>query len=162
MVKEIVINAQSNMISLALLEDKNLVEIHRDTLRQSFAVGNIYIGRVKKILPGLNAAFVDIGHSKEAFIHYHDLGLQFLTFNGYVQHILSDRKREPKITRMPDLPKDGAIQDYIKQGDFIMVQITKEPINTKGRDSPAKSASPDATWSSSPSATKSPSRRKSA
>lgn len=132
MTKEIIISAQSDQISLALLEDTNLVELHRDTLEHSFAVGNIYMGRVKKILPGLNAAFIDIGHSKEAFIHYHDLGLQFLTFNGYIQQILSDRKREPKIKRMPDLPKDGAIQDILKQGDFIMVQITKEPINTKG------------------------------
>lgn len=130
--KEIVINAQSDLISLALLEDSNLVELHRDTLQHSFAVGNIYIGRVKKILPGLNAAFIDIGHSKEAFIHYHDLGLQFLTFNAFIQQILADRKREPKLKRMPDLPKDGSIQDYLKQGDFIMVQITKEPINTKG------------------------------
>ena len=132
MVKEIVINAQSNQISLALLEDSNLVELHRDTLQHSFAVGNIYMGRVKKILPGLNAAFIDIGHSKEAFIHYHDLGIQFLTFNGYVQQMLSDKKHEPRVKRLPDLPKEGAIQDYIKQGDFIMVQITKEPINTKG------------------------------
>lgn len=126
------ISAQSDQVSLALLEDGGLAEVHRDTLQHSFAVGNIYVGRVKKIMPGLNAAFVDIGHSKEAFIHYHDLGLQFLTFNGYIQQILSDRRREPKVKRMPDLPKDGAIQDYIKQGDFIMVQITKEPINTKG------------------------------
>lgn len=130
--KEIVINAQSDQIALALVEDNNLVELHRDTLQHSFVVGNIYLGRVKKILPGLNAAFVDIGHSKEAFIHYNDLGLQFLTFNAYVQQILGDRKHEPKMKRMSDLPKDGAIQDYLKQGDFIMVQITKEPINTKG------------------------------
>lgn len=132
MTKELVISAQTDQISLALLEDRNLVELHRDTLQHSFSVGNIYLGRVKKILPGLNAAFIDIGHSKEAFIHYHDLGVQFLTLNNYVNQVLSDRKREPSVKRLADLPKDGNIQDYLKQGQYIMVQITKEPINTKG------------------------------
>lgn len=132
MTKELVIHAQADQISLALLEDRNLVELHRDTLQHSYSVGNIYLGRVKKIMPGLNAAFVDIGHSKEAFIHYHDLGAQFLTLNNYVTQVLSDRKREPSVKRFADLPKEGNIQDYLKQGQFIMVQITKEPINTKG------------------------------
>lgn len=132
MTKELVIHAQAEQISLALLEDGNLVELHRDTLQHSYSVGNIYLGRVKKIMPGLNAAFVDIGHSKEAFIHYHDLGVQFLTLNNYVTQVLSDRKREPSVKRFADLPKEGNIQDYLKQGQFIMVQITKEPINTKG------------------------------
>lgn len=132
MTKELVINANNDNISLALLEDSRLVELHRDTLQHSFSVGNIYLGRVKKILPGLNAAFIDIGHSKEAFIHYHDLGLQFLTMNNYVTQVLSDRKHEPRVKRFPDLPKEGNIQDYLEQGKFILVQIIKEPINTKG------------------------------
>ena len=132
MQKELVINAQNDQIAIALLEDKNLVELNKDSLQQSFVVGNIYIGRVKKLMPGLNAAFIDIGSEKEAFIHYHDLGVQFLTFNNYVRQILDDRKHEPKVKRMPDLPKDGQIKDVLQQGQFIMVQIVKEPINTKG------------------------------
>ena len=71
MQKELVINAQNDQIAIALLEDKNLVELNKDSLQQSFVVGNIYIGRVKKLMPGLNAAFIDIGSEKEAFIHYH-------------------------------------------------------------------------------------------
>ena len=132
MQKELVINAQNDQISIALLEDKNLVELNKDTLQHSFVVGNIYLGRVKKLMPGLNAAFIDIGSEKEAFIHYHDLGQQFLTFNNYVHQVLDDRKHEPKVKRMPDLPKDGQIKDVLQQGQFIMVQIVKEPINTKG------------------------------
>ena len=132
MQKELVINAQNDQIAIALLEDKSLVELNKDTLQHSFVVGNIYLGRVKKLMPGLNAAFIDIGSEKEAFIHYHDLGQQFLTFNNYVRQVLDDRKHEPKVKRMPDLPKDGQIKDVLQQGQFIMVQIVKEPINTKG------------------------------
>ena len=132
MTKELVINAQKDQIAIALLEDKSLVELHKDSLQHSFVVGNIYLGRVKKLMPGLNAAFIDIGSEKEAFIHYHDLGQQFLTFNNYVRQVLDDRKHEPKVKRMPDLPKDGQIKDVLQQGQFIMVQIVKEPINTKG------------------------------
>ena len=61
MQKELVINAQNDQISIALLEDKSLVELNKDTLQHSFVVGNIYLGRVKKLMPGLNAAFIDIG-----------------------------------------------------------------------------------------------------
>jgi ribonuclease G len=130
--KELVIDAKKDQIAIALLEDKNLVELHKDTLTHSFAVGNIYLGRVKKIMPGLNAAFVDIGSEKEAFIHYHDLGQQFLTLNNYVSQILNDRKHEPKFKRMNDLEKDSSISNALQQGQYIMVQIVKEPINTKG------------------------------
>ena len=132
MTKELVINAEKGQISIALLEDGSLVELHKDTLTHSFAVGNIYLGRVKKIMPGLNAAFVDIGCEKEAFIHYHDLGSQFQTLNNYVSQILNDRRHEPKFKRQPDIDKDGNISSVLQQGQFIMVQIVKEPISTKG------------------------------
>ncbi len=132
MVKELVINATDSDIAIALLEDSNLVELHKDALQHSFIVGNIYLGRIKKIMPGLNAAFVDIGYEKEAFIHYHDLGQNFPTFHAYVNAILNDRKHEPKVKRLPELPKEGNIQDVLQQGQYMMVQIVKEPINTKG------------------------------
>ena len=76
MTKELVINAQKDQIAIALLEDKSLVELHKDSLQHSFVVGNIYLGRVKKLMPGLNAAFVDVGYEKGAFLHYQDLGPQ--------------------------------------------------------------------------------------
>ncbi len=130
--KEIVIDAQQNQISIALLEDQNVLELHRDRLAESFTLGNIYLGRVRKIMPGLNAAFVDIGCDKEAFIHYHDLGSQFPTFNNYVSQILNNRKLEPKVKKLPALDKEGNISSVLQQGQFIMCQIVKESINTKG------------------------------
>ena len=133
MEKELVISANSENITIALLEDKKLVEIHKDTLRPSFAVGNIYLGRVKRVMQGLNAAFVDIGSAKEAFVHYHDLGDQFPTMNAYVKQLLSNRKRLPdKFERLPELERDGNIKDVLSIGDYILVQIVKEPISTKG------------------------------
>ena len=80
--KELIIDTQKEEVSIALLEDKKLSEFSRDDLKQSYEVGNIYIGRVKKIMAGLNAAFIDIGGNKEAFIHYHDLGENFPTINN--------------------------------------------------------------------------------
>jgi len=131
--KELVINVQNDQITIALLEDKNLVEIHKDTLQPSFAVGNIYLGRVKKVMQGLNAAFVDIGSDKEAFIHYHDLGEQFATMDNYLKQLLADRKHLPdKVKRFPNLNKDGNIRDVLTAGQDILVQVVKEPISTKG------------------------------
>jgi len=131
--KELVVNVQNNEITIALLEDRSLVELHKDSLQPSFAVGNIYLGRVKKVMQGLNAAFVDIGSGKEAFIHYHDLGEQFATMNNYVKQVLADRKHLPeKIKRFPNLNKDGNIRDVLTTGQDILVQVVKEPISTKG------------------------------
>lgn len=131
--KELVVNVQNDQITIALLEDKNLVELHKDSLQPSYAVGNIYLGRVKKVMQGLNAAFVDIGSGKEAFIHYHDLGEQFATMNNYVKQLLADRKHLPeKIKRFPNLNKDGNIRDVLTVGQDILVQVVKEPISTKG------------------------------
>ncbi len=133
MKKELVIGVNNDAIAIALLEDQKLVEIHKDTLKASFAVGNIYLGRVKRVMQGLNAAFVDIGSSKEAFIHYHDLGDQFLTMHNHIKQVLSNRKHLPdKLKRYPNLEREGNIKDVLTTGDYILVQIVKEPISTKG------------------------------
>lgn len=132
MIKELVIDVKKDQVAIALLEDKALVELTRESLKQTFAVGNIYLGRVKKIMAGLNAAFVDIGCEKEAFIHYHDLGTQFATINDYVQQILNDRKHAPKLHHMPDLDKEANISSVLTVGQNIVVQVVKEPISTKG------------------------------
>lgn len=130
--KELAIDIKVDHVDIAMLEDHQLVEFHEESLKQRFAVGNIYIGRVRKIMAGLNAAFVDVGCDKEAFLHYNDLGEQFLTVNHYVQQILNDRRHEPTFKRFPDLEKEGSIQSVLTVGQMILVQVMKEPISTKG------------------------------
>ena len=135
MTSEVIIDAGQNEISIALLEDKNLVEYQSEPRSASFSVGNIYIGKVRKLMPGLNACFVDVGSEKDAFLHYLDLGLQFSSYEKYLKQVTSDRKKLypiQKATRQPDLPKEGSIQNMVKVGQEILVQIVKEPINTKG------------------------------
>ena len=135
MTSEVIIDVQPKEISIALLEDKNLVEYQNETREVSFAVGNIYIGKVRKLMPGLNACFVDVGSEKDAFLHYLDLGLQFSSYEKYLKQVASDRKKLypiQKATHQPDLPKDGSIQNVLKVGQEVMVQVVKEPINTKG------------------------------
>jgi len=135
MTSEVIIDVQPKAISIALLEDKKLVEYQNEPREASFAVGNIYVGKVKKLMPGLNACFVDVGSEKEAFLHYLDLGLQFASYEKYLKQVTSDHKKLypiQKATHQPDLPKDGSIQNTLKVGQEIMVQVVKEPINTKG------------------------------
>lgn len=136
MKSELFVDVQPTEIAIALTEDDRLQEVAREKRDQdNFAVGNIYYGRVKKIMPALNAAFVDVGHEKEAFLHYLDLGAQFNTLQAYVNKAVSDRRRVPAITKMqkqPEVGKEGQIADVLKVGDPILVQVSKEPINTKG------------------------------
>ena len=135
MTSEVIIDVQPKEIAIALLEDKLLVEYQNEPRSASFAVGNIYIGKVRKLMPGLNACFVDVGSEKDAFLHYLDLGLQFNSYEKYLKQVQSDRKKLypiQKATHQPDLPKEGSIQNTLKVGQEVMVQIVKEPINTKG------------------------------
>ena len=135
MTSEVIIDVQPKEMSIALLEDKSLVEYQNEPREASFAVGNIYVGKVKKLMPGLNACFVDVGSEKDAFLHYLDLGLQFSSFEKYLKQVASDRKKLypiQKATCQPILPKEGSIQNVLKVGQEIMVQVVKEPINTKG------------------------------
>lgn len=132
---ELVVDVQPSEISIALLEDKRLVELSQEAREINFAVGNIYLGKVRKIMPGLNAAFVDVGHEKDAFLHYLDLGSNFNTLNQFTTQILSDRKKVPAIQKVklqPEIDKNGAIGDVLKSGQEILVQVAKEPISTKG------------------------------
>lgn len=135
MTSELVVNVQPKDISIALLEDKNLVEFQREGRSASFSVGNIYLGRVKKLMPGLNACFVDVGYERDAFLHYLDLGPQFHSYQKYLKQVLSDRKKLypfSKATLLPDIDKQGSISDILQTGQEVMVQIVKEPISTKG------------------------------
>jgi len=135
MTSEVIIDVQPKDIAIALLEDKQLVEYQSEPRSASFSVGNIYIGKVRKLMPGLNACFVDVGSEKDAFLHYLDLGLQFDSFEKYLRQVQSDRKKLypiQKASQLPNLPKEGSIQNKLKVGQEVLVQIVKEPINTKG------------------------------
>ena len=135
MTSEVIIDVQPKQISIALLEDKSLVEYQNETRSASFSVGNIYVAKVKKLMPGLNACFVDVGFERDAFLHYLDLGSQYSSYEKYLKQVQSDRKKLfpfSKATRLPDLKKDGSVQNTLKVGQEVLVQIVKEPISTKG------------------------------
>lgn len=135
MTSEVIIDVHPKEISIALLEDKSLVEYQSETRSASFSVGNIYMAKVKKLMPGLNACFVDVGFERDAFLHYLDLGSQFSSYEKYLKQVQSDKKKLypiSKASRLPDLKKDGSVQTTLKVGQEVMVQIVKEPISTKG------------------------------
>jgi len=132
---ELVIDVKPSEISIALLENKQLVELNKEKRNLQFAVGDIYLAKVKRIMPGLNAAFIDVGYERDAFLHYLDLGPQFRTLDKYVKSALSKKGKAPSIPKMkmePDIDKNGKISDVIKSGQLVLVQIAKEPISTKG------------------------------
>ena len=135
MTSELIIDVQPKEISIALLEDKSLVEYQSESKAASFSVGNIYVAKVKKLMPGLNACFVDVGYERDAFLHYLDLGTQYSSYEKYLKQVQSDRKKLfpiTKATRLPDLKKDGSVQNVLKVGQEVLVQVVKEPISTKG------------------------------
>ncbi|MBP6231456.1 MAG: Rne/Rng family ribonuclease [Paludibacteraceae bacterium] len=131
----LLLDVQSKEISIALMENNTLVEFSKEPRDISFSVGDIFLAKVKKIMPGLNATFVDVGYEKDAFLHYLDLGSNFLSIAQFTKTLVNDRKKLPstvKLPNFPDLEKDGFIADTLKSGQEILVQITKEPISTKG------------------------------
>lgn len=135
MTSEVIIDVQQKEISIALLEDKRLVEYQNEPRSASFSVGNIYVAKVKKLMPGLNACFVDVGYERDAFLHYLDLGSQFNSYAKYLKQVQSDRKKLFPITKASNLPalkKDGSVQNTLTVGQEVLVQIVKEPISTKG------------------------------
>ncbi|QQS51953.1 MAG: Rne/Rng family ribonuclease [Bacteroidota bacterium] len=135
MSKELVIDVKANEIDIALLEDKKLLELSKEKSNPKFSVGDIYLGRVKKVMPGLNAAFVDVGYEKDAFLHYLDLGPQFRTLHKYLNEALSRKTKlvpQQKFKREPDIDKNGKINQVLTAGQLVLVQIAKEPISTKG------------------------------
>jgi len=131
---EIVVDTKDGGASIALLADKKLVEFNKIDKDFAFGVGDIYLGKVRKIMPGLNAAFVDVGSDKDAFIHYLDLSRRFATMTKFTNVILNEKKI-PEISNFSakkELLKDGQISDNLSVGQEILVQIVKESISTKG------------------------------
>jgi ribonuclease G len=132
---ELIINVSESDISIALLDNKQLVELHKEKNNIEFTVGDIYLGKVKKVMPGLNAAFVDVGSEKDAFLHYLDLGPQVLSLNKFLKACLSKKGKAPSLQRFQnekDIDKNGKISNVLQSGQIILVQIVKEPISTKG------------------------------
>ncbi|HEY6915064.1 MAG TPA: ribonuclease E/G, partial [Paludibacter sp.] len=135
MSSDIIVDVSPSEVVIALLEDKRLVELNREMTGAKFAVGDIYLGRVKKIMPSLNAAFIDVGYEKDAFLHYLDMGPQFSTLNKFLKTASSKNNKIFSISKIqsePDIDKDGKISDVLKTGQNILVQVAKEPISTKG------------------------------
>jgi ribonuclease G len=133
--KDLIIDVGDSEVSLALLEDKHLIELNKEKRNVKFSVGDIYLGKVKKIMPGLNAAFINVGYERDAFLHYLDLGAQFKTQQKYYSLALQKQGRVPPVHRFKpeqDIDKDGKITDVLTTGQTVIVQITKEPISTKG------------------------------
>lgn len=134
MTSEVIVDVTKKDISIALLEDKRLVEYQREGRSEHFSVGNIYLAKVRKLMPGLNACFVNVGFERDAFLHYLDLGSRYHSQEKFLQ-LLGDGKRSvtiDKVGKQPELDKEGSIQNTLKVGQEILVQIVKEPINTKG------------------------------
>jgi len=133
--RELIIDVREDETEIALIEDDILVELHKQKNNTEFAVGDVYLGKVRKTMSGLNAAFVDIGHGKDAFLHYSDLGLQALTTYEFTKQALTGRTpmpSVPKMTLLPEINKTGKISGFLPNNQLLMVQIAKEPISTKG------------------------------
>lgn len=136
MTKELIINAVPQGVEIALLEDKKLVELHSEKADAHFAVGDLYLGKVKKLIPGLNAAFVDVGFEKDAFLHYTDLSPYVRSILKFTQQSINDNGQEPrdfsKFKVEPEIVKTGKITEVLGGKPNILVQILKEPIASKG------------------------------
>lgn len=132
---ELIINSTSTEVVLALLKDKQLIELHKEKHDNDFSVGDVYVGKVRKVIPSLNAAFVNVGYEKDAFLHYLDLGPQYRSMNGYVQKTLKGTQPSASLASSKiegDIDKHGKIKEILSSSQLIAVQIAKEPISSKG------------------------------
>jgi ribonuclease G len=132
---ELIINGTQNGYRIALLKDKSLVEIHQEDNEEKFTVGDIYLGNVKKTVQGLNAAFIDIGHEKDAFLHYLDLGPNFNSLKEFTRRVKTVKGASSKLEKFklkPEINKHGKISQVLNKNQQILVQVVKEPISTKG------------------------------
>ncbi len=132
---ELVVDARVNGIWIALLRDGKLIELHEERGNSDFVVGDIYVAKVRRLSPSLNAAFVDVGYEKDAFLHYFDLGAQFKSFSKFVKETLNGKQNVPDLQYFKlekDIEKEGKISDVVSSSQSILVQVAKEPISTKG------------------------------
>jgi ribonuclease G len=129
MKREILINANPRETRVAIIEDDQLVELLVDRPEARRMVGDIYLGKVEAVLPGIQAAFVDIGTEKSAFLHASDLVFDEDGEDDDEEEEAGDAEDTPTRGRRAKAPP---IQDLLKRGQEILVQISKEPIGTKG------------------------------
>jgi ribonuclease G len=135
MKKELIISNEEDASKIALLEDGRLFELHEQKTKSDFVVGDLFLGKIKKLAPNLNAAFVSIGTDKDAFLHYQDLGPQFLSYQKFLKNTLSKKQQIPSLKNAEhskDIDKMGTVDKVLTAGDVVLLQITKEPISTKG------------------------------
>ena len=135
MSKELIIRSKSSSVDFALLKDGKLIEYQKEVGTNKFHVGDIFLAKIKKTLPGLNAAFVNVGYEKDAFLHYHDLGPRVRSFLKFIKGVSTGKVKDfslKKFALEPEIHKDGAIADAIQSNQSVLVQIIKEPISTKG------------------------------
>lgn len=135
MEKELIINSTPTEVEIALLEDSKLVELHHQKTNNNFTVGDVFLGRIKRLMPGLNAAFVDIGHKKDAFLHYTDLGPKLASLLKYTEDVISGKMNTHRLDEFElekDILKTGKVDQVLAKRQQILVQVLKEPISTKG------------------------------
>ncbi len=133
--KELIINSTPTEVEIALLEDSKLVEIHYQKTNTNFTVGDIFLGRIRKLMPGLNAAFVDIGHKKDAFLHYTDLGPKLRSLIKFTEGTISGSITNHSLDHFkiePEIIKTGKVDQVMDKKQMLLVQVLKEPISTKG------------------------------
>lgn len=122
-------------MEIALVEDQKLVELHQQKTKTNFSVGDIFLGKIKKIMPSLNAVFVDIGHRKDAFLHYTDMGPKLRTVMKYTEDSIQGKQQTALLDSFefePEIIKTGKVDSVLKKNENILIQILKEPISTKG------------------------------
>ena len=132
---ELIIRSNSSDIDFALLKNGKLTELNKETTDNKFSVGDIFLAKVGKLLPGLNASFVNVGYPKDGFLHYHDLGAQVQSLNKFIKKVSTGRYKEFTLKNFrleENINKDGSINNVLKSGQNLLVQIVKEPISTKG------------------------------
>lgn len=135
MKKELIVSHEDELTKIALLEDGRLFELHEEEDKSDFVVGDLFIGKVKKLAPNLNAAFVNIGYEKDAFLHYQDLGPEFLTYKKFLKDTISKKQQTSSLKNFEiqkTIDKNGTVDKVITKDDTLLLQITKEPISTKG------------------------------
>jgi ribonuclease G len=132
---ELFVRSSSQQVDFALLKDGKLVELHKEEENSKFSVGDVFIAKIRKTVPGLNAAFVNVGYEKDAFLHYHDLGPKVLSMMKFVKSVSTGKTRDFSLKEFPfekEIDKNGSVNDALKNNQSILVQIVKEPISTKG------------------------------
>jgi ribonuclease G len=133
--KELIINATPTGAEIALIENGRLVEIRNQRTTNHFMVGDIYVAKIRKLMPALNAVFLDIGVRNDAFLHYTDLGPQVRTLLAWTQGVINGSINTASLDKVnfeEEIIKSGKIEQLFNKKANVLVQILKEPISTKG------------------------------